>query len=93
MTQPDTAPRSFTADERAEELLAMTRRLIALAKAEIESLKNRKLDGASADWAEKERLAHAWRIEVSHLFRQYSHTVQLSPVQDHLGKARVVHDR
>jgi hypothetical protein len=81
MTHPDTAPRSFTADERAEELLAMTRRLIALAKAEIESLKNRKLDGASADWAEKERLAHAWRIEVSHIKANPSALEGVSPAR------------
>jgi hypothetical protein len=51
--------------ERADQLLAMTRRLIALVTAEIEALKSRRLDGASADWDEKERLAHAWRLEVA----------------------------
>lgn len=67
MMLPETAPRSASADERAQELLAMTRRLIALVRAEIDALKTRKLDGASADWDEKERLAHAWRLEVAHI--------------------------
>jgi len=66
MTLPE-APRNASPDERAEEVLAMTRRLIALVRSEIEALKARKLDGANADWDEKERLAHAWRIEVSHI--------------------------
>jgi hypothetical protein len=53
--------------ERADQLLAMTKRLSALVAAEIDALKARRLDGASADWEEKERLAHAWRIEVAHI--------------------------
>jgi hypothetical protein len=56
-----------TPQDRADQLLAMTRRLIALVAAEIAALDARKLDGASADWDEKERLAHAWRIEVAHV--------------------------
>jgi hypothetical protein len=51
--------------ERADQLLAMTQRLASLVTAEIETVKARKLDGGSADWEEKERLVHAWRIEVS----------------------------
>ena len=42
----------------------MTTRLVALVSAEIDAIKARRLDGASADWDEKERLAHAWRLEV-----------------------------
>ncbi len=53
--------------ERAEQLLAMTQRLTALVASEIDALKARRLDGGSADWDEKERLAHAWRLEVAHL--------------------------
>jgi len=53
--------------DRAEQLLAMTRRLDALISAEIEAIKARRLDGGSADWDEKERLAHAWRLEVAHI--------------------------
>lgn len=57
----------MTADsiERATQLLAMTQRLVALVAAEIEVVKARKLSSLSADWDEKERLVHAWRIEVS----------------------------
>jgi hypothetical protein len=55
------------AQERADQLLAMTQRLIALVTAEIAALKTRRLDGASADWDEKERLAHAWRLEVAYI--------------------------
>ena len=51
--------------ERATQLLAMTQRLVALVAAEIEVVKARKLSSLSADWDEKERLVHAWRIEVS----------------------------
>jgi hypothetical protein len=51
--------------ERATQLLAMTQRLVALVGAEIEVVKARKLSSLSADWDEKERLVHAWRIEVS----------------------------
>ncbi len=55
------------AADRAEQLLAMTRRLDALVSAEIDAIKDRRLDGASADWDEKERLAHSWRLEVAHI--------------------------
>jgi len=55
------------ATDRAEQLLAMTRRLDALVSAEIGAIKARRLDGGSADWDEKERLAHAWRLEVAHI--------------------------
>lgn len=56
-----------TPQDRADQLLAMTRRLTALVNAEIAALDARKLDGGSADWDEKERLAHSWRIEVAHI--------------------------
>jgi hypothetical protein len=58
---------SQTPHERADQLLAMTKRLIALVTAEIEAMHAKKLDGASADWDEKERLAHSWRLEVAHV--------------------------
>jgi len=51
--------------DRATELLAMTARLVSLVEAEVEAVKTRRLQGPSADWDEKERLVHAWRIEVS----------------------------
>ena len=60
-------PASQKPHERAEQLLAMTRRLIALVTAEIRAMDERRLDGASADWDEKERLAHAWRLEVAYI--------------------------
>jgi hypothetical protein len=56
---------TITPHERAEQLLAMTKRLTTLVQAEITALESRKLDGASADWDEKERLAHSWRLEVA----------------------------
>ena len=56
-----------SASERADQLLAMTKRLITLITAEIEALNAKRLDGASADWDEKERLAHSWRLEVAHI--------------------------
>lgn len=59
-------PGPFTL-ERCDQLLAMTDRLHTLVMSEIEALNARRLDGASADFAEKERLAHTWRIEVSRI--------------------------
>jgi hypothetical protein len=51
--------------DRADQLLVIATRLVALVRSEVEALKARKLDGGSADFAEKERLAHAWRLEVN----------------------------
>jgi hypothetical protein len=67
MTPPNLDANANSASERADQLLAMTKRLITLVTAEIEALNARRLDGASADWDEKERLAHSWRLEVSHI--------------------------
>jgi hypothetical protein len=53
--------------DRADQMIAICQRLVTLVSAEVEALKARKLDGATIDWDEKERLAHAWRIEVSHV--------------------------
>lgn len=58
---------THTSEDRADQILAMTRRLHALVSGEIEAMKTRRLDGASADWDEKERLAHAWRLEVAYV--------------------------
>jgi hypothetical protein len=52
-------------NDRADQLLAMTERLCALLREEIEAVKNRTLDGNSAGWDEKERLVHSWRLEVT----------------------------
>ena len=51
--------------DRANQLLAMTQRLVSLVEAEVAAVNTRKLQGPSAEWDEKERLVHAWRIEVS----------------------------
>jgi hypothetical protein len=52
-------------EERADQLLAMTQRLVALLDQEISALQARKLDASSASWDEKEKLVHAWRLEVA----------------------------
>jgi hypothetical protein len=67
MMSPTQTPPSQTPQDRADQLLAMTKRLTALVNAEIAALNARKLDGGSADWDEKERLAHTWRLEVAHI--------------------------
>lgn len=56
---------SHDATDRAEQLLAMTQRLVSLLEAEIVAVKARTLTSTSADWDEKERLVHSWRLEVS----------------------------
>jgi hypothetical protein len=65
MTQASTTNPQAT--ERADQLLVIARRLVALVRAEVEALKARRLDGGSTDFAEKERLAHAWRLEVNQI--------------------------
>ena len=52
-------------DERADQLDAMTRRLVRLIGAEAEAVQAHRLSSANVDWDEKERLVNAWRIEVS----------------------------
>ena len=54
-------------EERGEQLEAMTRRLIGLVTAEAAAVQTHRLSAANADWDEKERLVHAWRIEVSRI--------------------------
>jgi hypothetical protein len=58
---------SIEVEERAEQLEAMTRRLIGLVSAEAASVRAHRLSAANADWDEKERLVHTWRIEVSRI--------------------------
>ncbi len=70
--------------ERAEQLLAMTTRLVALIGEEIEAVKARRLNSGSADWDEKERLVHAWRLEVS---RVKADPTLLAGIQDDLKGA------
>jgi len=58
---------SVSGDDRADRLLAMGQRLLQLIQAEIVALQERRLDGASIDFEEKERLAHAYRLEITHI--------------------------
>lgn len=62
----DRADTNFVED-RAEQLLAMTRRLVSLVDEEIEAVKARRLDASSINWDEKEKLVHAWRLEVARI--------------------------
>lgn len=68
-------------EERAEQLLAMTTRLIGLLDDEIEAVNARKLDASGANWDEKERLVHAWRLEVSRIKADPSQMAGLSPAR------------
>lgn len=52
-------------NDRADQLIAMTGRLAALIRDEIEAVRARTLDAGTSNWDEKERLVHAWRLEVS----------------------------
>jgi hypothetical protein len=54
-------------DERAEQLDAMTRRLVRLIGEEAEAVQAHRLSAANAGWDEKERLVHAWRLEVARI--------------------------
>lgn len=54
-------------EDRAEQLEAMTRRLINLVSAEATAVQQHRLSAANADWDEKERLVHSWRLEVSRI--------------------------
>jgi hypothetical protein len=56
---------SHDANDRADQLFAMTDRLVFLIREEIEAVKNRRLESTMAGWDEKDRLVHAWRLEVS----------------------------
>ena len=74
-------------EDRAEQLDVMTRRLIGLVTAEIEALKAHRLSQANADWDEKERLVHAWRIEVSRIKADPSLLAGLSTARKETLKA------
>jgi hypothetical protein len=54
-------------EDRAGQLLAMTQRLVTLVGAEAQAVKAHRLNAATADWDEKERLVHTWRLEVSRI--------------------------
>lgn len=52
------------ADERADQMTAMADRIGDLVDAEVAAMKANRLDGADFNAEEKERLVHAWRLEV-----------------------------
>lgn len=54
-------------EDRAEQLETMTHRLIGMVSAEAEAVRAHRLSAANEGWDEKERLVHAWRIEVSRI--------------------------
>lgn len=56
-----------TPTDRAGEMLAMTQRLVTLVREEIEAARAHRLSADTAGWDEKERLVHAWRVEVSRI--------------------------
>ncbi len=68
-------------DERAEQLDAMTRRLVRLIGAEAEAVQAHRLSAANAGWDEKERLVHAWRIEVSRIKADPTLLAGISPAR------------
>jgi hypothetical protein len=68
-------------DERAEQLESMTRRLVGLIAAEAEAVQAHRLSAANANWDEKERLVHAWRIEVSRIKADPSQLAGISPAR------------
>lgn len=53
--------------DRADQLIAITERLSTLVTQEIEAHKENRLNASSQDWAEKEKLAHAYRIEIANI--------------------------
>ena len=58
---------AYDAEDRAEQLLGLTERLNGLVLQEIADLDARKLDASSRDWAEKEKLAQAYRVEMARI--------------------------
>jgi hypothetical protein len=58
---------SDSATDRASQLMALSRRLRALVKAEADALRRDSLDAKGPDWDEKERLANAYRHEIARL--------------------------
>jgi hypothetical protein len=53
--------------ERADQLLALTRRIVEIVGEEVQALRERRLEGTGVTWDEKERLVHAWRLEVGRI--------------------------
>jgi hypothetical protein len=74
-------------EDRAEQLLAMTQRLVGLVDEEIAAVKARKLDASSSNWDEKEKLVHAWRLEVARIKADPKQMTGLSPARKDALKA------
>ena len=53
--------------DRADQLLGVTERLTELVQDEISDLNKGQLDASSKNWNEKEKLAHAYRLEMSEI--------------------------
>lgn len=70
-------------EERAEQLEAMTRRLIGMVRQEAEQVAAHRLSAANADWDEKERVVHAWRLEVARIKADPSQLAGLSLARKH----------
>ena len=58
---------AHNATDRADQLIGVTERLTQLIRTEIDSLKTGQLNASSRDWEEKEKLAHAYRMEMAQI--------------------------
>lgn len=67
-------------DDRLEQLISLTKRLVDLMTTETLALKARTLDASSRDWSEKEQLAHTYRLEMTELSRKPDMIVKASPI-------------
>ena len=68
-----------TADDRAEQMLLLADKLIGHLEQEIAALAARRLDGAEINGPDKERMVHAWRIEVEHIRKDPGLIADASP--------------
>ncbi|ACT58224.1 hypothetical protein [Hirschia baltica] len=75
--------------DRAEQLIALTERLSTLMAEEIEAHKENRLDASSRDWAEKEKLAHAYRFEIASIRENPSLLAEASQGQKEELKTKV----
>jgi len=75
--------------DRADQLIAITERLSTLLTQEIEAHKNGQLDASTQDWTEKEKLAHAYRIEITSIRQTPSLLEGASDQQKEQLKAKV----
>lgn len=66
-------------DDRLDQLIGLTRRLTDLMVAETSALRERELDASSRDWAEKEKLAHTYRMEMMDLSKNGDELLKAPP--------------